>query len=291
MGAEQSQPQPQPQVIELPKPDIRELFNKKISYSQPPKKPDPAIGIFSSFDENNITVIHNKNKTNIIPINYPYEVTNLELTDVPMLESIKIGSLLLKLNDNISYKIEHTEPNPAIGKIVGFSYDKDKDIYEIQLEHKNGTHSIFEGFSIDHSGKRKSNKIGITSSDITNLPVEVMKDGEKEFRVGDKVSYVYTKSNETFDVVGIITSLFVLGSNNIGVWDGVNDSRFSTTDIKISDTFRPSELTVVSLDTPLKYKNKNVEKKSSGNKKYTLENEYRVKYAKYKAKYLLQQKK
>lgn len=112
-----------------------------------------------------------------------------------------------------------------------------------------------------------------------------MKDGEKEFRVGDKVSYEYTKSKETFDVVGLITKL-MFQSNVIGVWDRVNDTRFSTDLIKISDTFNPSKLTVMPPETPFKY-----EKKISGNQKYTLENEYRVKYAKYKAKYLLQQKK
>ena len=118
-----------------------------------------------------------------------------------------------------------------------------------------------------------------------------MRFDEKEFRVGDKVSYVYIKNKETFDVVGVITK-FMWESNVIGVWDGINQNKFSTRDIRISDPFNPSELTVVPLDTPLKY-----EKKISGNKKYTLEdaNEYRLKYvkykAKYKAKYLLQQQK
>jgi len=72
-----------------------------------------------------------------------------------MLQSITIGSLTLQLNDHISYRIEHTEPNPTIGKIVGFSYDEKKNIYEIQLKHTNGIHSIFEGSIFDYHGKKK----------------------------------------------------------------------------------------------------------------------------------------
>jgi hypothetical protein len=148
-------------------------------------------------------------------------------------------------------------------------------------------------FYIDEAGTSHGNLCDMTKSSITvsddknethtvflnnptlqikNMTVE---EAKQKYKSGSNVSLIYNNAGTTGTIIG---HSITVGSKFISKDDIIH--------VKVPGT--DGSLSISFTDPSLKL----VEESSSGNQKYTLEdkNKYRVKYAKYKAKYLLQKK-
>jgi hypothetical protein len=175
-------------------------------------------------------------------------------------EPVRFADLPFKTGMFIQYSITSGKPSPAVGKITNIRRDTHDDTKLLLIvEHANNTskiipmtHTPTPEILVESKGKK---------IELTVAPVKTMTTPNGEIlKIGDKVLCEYEKGH-----VEVIITDFNFTPHSFAILGKLSNG----TDVSI----------------PLK----NVQRKQNGgSKKYTEdENKYRLKYAKYKAKYLL----
>ena len=311
------------------------LVNQIISYQQPLKEPNPAIGKVVEVYPTHIVLEHLNKAKNTIGSRNAYTIVDdkTPLTEVPIIKKITHNGTTFSVGNLVSYKIKG-HPNVVIGRIKKITEEKDAN--KLSLIHKNkeviipitqSNLSLIEG-----------------NPDLTDYPVVQLTD--VPFNVRDKVSYSLAGNTEiaigeiieiiidrdgikfkimhtdgdktiTYKVRGIVVGNFkIVDQMSQPTAAPVKKMRIGEGDLsyflQVGDmvTFIFKKVNVSGEVTDFNYKNTpplikvmlphNIDveipqvqpgltKVVAGRKKYTLEdeNKYRLKYAKYKAKYLL----
>jgi len=177
------------------------------------------------------------------------------------------GNIISITKQNITYSIGDIVSYiddlgyESVVKIIGISFDLQSQRYTLNLEGD----SLYDSVFIDSIKEKKNNG--------TNLSYH--------FNVGDKIKIKIGVDGEMTDVIAEVIGIELQKDN-----DGINKNT-SKLNYKLSNGETGSTnwyTQKVHKDTPL------TKISAAGKKKYTLEEDsrYRFKYAKYKAKYLIQ---
>jgi hypothetical protein len=155
---------------------------------------------------------------------------------------------------------------PTIGIINGYGIK----VGAVRIS-KDDTVSIYLPKGLDRESSYDN--ISFTDPNLKLAPISISE--ADKYSVGKKVSFYWGDEIKT----GTIKDVKIIKENEVNI-----DETLSSLTVKIDDTDKEEEIRFTIGELKL------VEESGSGNKKYTLEEDskYRVKYTKYKAKYLLQ---
>ncbi len=313
------------------------LVGQIISYQQPPKEPNPAVGKVIEVYPTHIVLEHLKKARNTIGTTIKYNIVDdkTPLTEVPIIKKITNNGTTFSVGNIVSYMLRG-HSGILIGSIKKITQDRDS--IKLILIHKNKDDVI-----IPITQSNLSLIVG--DSELTDYPVAQLTE-VLPFKVGDKVSYSLAGNTEiaigeifeininrdgiTFkikhlgDVYKIMTykqGEIVVGNftkvepttqltaapvKKLRIGEGVQSYllqvgdrvNFTLKKIQVSGQvndfdLRNTPLILVRLNDGREVKippnQPNLQKVEEGRQKYILEdvNKYRLKYAKYKAKYLL----
>ena len=163
---------------------INFMLDKRLTYSVPPKKPDPATGVILAVNPTEFVVEHLNGELNKIPNNvfYDYDQTR-PLTIKP--KDVNEGKLDYKVGQLVRYSLEDAEPKPAIGEITKIEPNKKKPSeLVLTVKHLDGDKIIFSSL---HT---LSNKVGPKTS-LTKEPVRF---GHLPFKKGMFITYSVTNA-------------------------------------------------------------------------------------------------
>ena len=271
-------------------------LNDVVSYTMESADHSPATGRIKKFNvetelmKSTILIVHSNSEEKTISINQP----NLRLnpsappTRAPVkylqkkTEEGVLSGEKFKVGEKVSYIMTYSDPSPAIGII----HKIDPKTGQLEIKHLKQTKEIIISININGVGHN------VKHTDLAETPPPVKRDYvEKDlvkYRVGDTIHYILKRDKDAALLAlgakatdaakaAAITAVYIIGKiisvepNTSTLWIEHPDK--STKSINISSVI---EKVPIQID-------------SAGQKKYTLEdvNKYRLKYAKYKAKYLL----
>lgn len=174
----------------------QQLVGKKISYQQPPKEPNPAVGkvlqVYSTYK----VLEHLNNAKNTIGSSIAFTIVDdkTPLTEVPIIKNITVDGKTFSLANTVSYKLRD-HPSTLIGRIKKITQDKEG--IKLTLKHKN------KDVIIPITQSNLSLTVG--NPDLTDYPVAQLT--EVPFIIGNKVSYSLTGSPET--AIGEIVEILI----------------------------------------------------------------------------------
>ena len=311
------------------------LVNQIISYQQPLKEPNPAIGKVVDVHTTYIVVEHLSGAKNTIPITLSYEIVAPEtsLTVVPTIKKIIHNGTTYAILSKVSYTLKG-HPEPLKGQIKKITLEKDR--FHLLITHKNREQSI--------PIEQPDLKLVADTEEITVYPE--VQPVEVPFKVGNIVSYSLTGADDgeaigqiveintnregtTFKISHIdgekimtyklgerVVGKFKLESTNslesltpapqktVVLSDGVKLNIGDRVSFRLKRVlifgiikdfnykYNPYSIIVImddGTDKSIPTNQPELKKVVEGRQKYILEdvNKYRLKYAKYKAKYLL----
>jgi len=271
-------------------------LNDVVSYTMENADPSSATGHIKKFNidvdpnKSTISIGHSNSEEKTISINQP----NLRLdpsspsTRAPIKylqkkteKGVHFGEKF-KVGETVSYFMAYSDPSPAIGKINKI----EPKTGLLEIKHKEKEKEIIITININGAG----HDVKHTSDAETPPPVKrdyVEKDSVKYYK-DETIRYILKRDKEaalvalgpkasTADKLAAITTKYIVGKIN-KVDPDTNTLWIQHPDGSIKSINISSVIDKVSTKTD-----------SGGSKKYTLEdeNKYRLKYAKYKAKYLL----
>jgi len=314
------------------------LVGKIISYQQPPKEPNPAIGkVIEDYPTHKVLEHLKKAKNTIGPtIAYTIVDDKTSLTEVPIIKNITNNGTKFSLENIVSYTLKG-HSGILIGRIKKITQDSGG--IKLILKHNNKEDVIIPITQSNLS-------LIVENTDLTDYPVAQLTE-VLPFIVGDKVSYSITGNPEraigeiceininrdgtTFKIkhLGNVdkTMTYKVGETVVGNFTKVDQmSQLTVAPVKklkigegdrsyllqigdmVNFTLKKIQVSGQVIDFELKNDpplikvrltddkevqippiQPNLQKVVEGRQKYILEdvNKYRLKYAKYKAKYLL----
>ena len=230
-----------------------------------------------------------------------------QVISLPPPEALSQKIMEYSIGDRVSYLATDNYNDVVVADIVAIEYNK-SDLPQLY---------VYDGTTIksinNHSGVSDviyTNTLGLHSVNkkkVALIPIKLAIDIKGiRYNTGDTVSYKFNGQLIVAKISDIIKN-YINGIRDNGIdlaksFIYVDDGGEKVNNRSYTDTLKFDESTLEKVDngTPLVQKKDDtqlVQNKDTGNQKYTLEdeNEYRLKYvkykAKYKAKYLLQQKK